>query len=131
MQAMEAARELRLASHAAAGTSHATADFPRRGARCARRRPSVAAQAVLQLPKLPSFRKWGLADQQHCSVAGLQLADSSGCRKQQKEIKPVDDPELQAWLQSQRLPAQRVRRALPTSSRLPCCLSGAHHNSCR
>ena len=34
------------------------------------------------------------------------------CRKQQKEIKPVDDPELEGWLRSQRLPQQRVRTPL-------------------
>lgn len=122
---MEAARELRRASNAAAGTSHAAdgARMPRRAARTARRQHSTAAQAVLQLPKLPSFRKCetGTGVLVHTRSRHPPLPE---CRKQQKEIKRLDDPQLESWLQGQQLPQQRVRSALWCSRGL-CCTWGS------
>ena len=46
------------------------------------------------------------------------------CRKQQKEIKRLDDPELESWLQSQQLPQQRVRSACAWGA-LSLCLGHA------
>ena len=78
--------------------------------------------SAVSKPKLcysfQNFRKCSASTQDVCEILAalgpslIRWIETVSCRKQQKEITPVDDPELQAWLSEKSLPQQRVGQLL-------------------